>query len=72
MNFMVYPFWVLVRKNWFYTTTEVAHIIELPLSVLDDALVVDTNMSTSYADNIRFRLLKLKNILFGNSSNDNE
>jgi hypothetical protein len=30
----------------------VAHIIELPLSVLDDALVVDTNMSTSYADNI--------------------
>jgi hypothetical protein len=33
-------------------TTEVAHIIELPLSVLDDALVVDTNMSTSYADNI--------------------
>jgi hypothetical protein len=37
----------------------------MPLSVfLDDALVVDTNMSTSYADNISIPAFKIEHIVW--------
>jgi 8-oxo-dGTP pyrophosphatase MutT (NUDIX family) len=62
-NFMVYPFLGISQEELVFTPqpSEVAHIIELPLSVfLDDALVVDTNMSTSYADNITIPAFKIE------------
>jgi hypothetical protein len=42
---MVYPFGISRRIGFIPQPQEVAHIIELPLSVfLDDALVVETNV----------------------------
>jgi 8-oxo-dGTP pyrophosphatase MutT (NUDIX family) len=62
-NFMVYPFLGMSQQELVFTPqpSEVAHIIELPLSVfLDDALVVYTKMSTSYAHNISIPAFKIE------------
>lgn len=62
-NFMVYPFLGISKEELMFTPqlSEVADIIELPLSLfLDDALVVNTNLSTSYADNISIPAFKIE------------
>jgi len=68
-NFMVYPFLGISKEelNFIPQLSEVANIIELPLSLfLDDALVVNTNLSTSYADNISIPAFKIeKHIVWG-------
>lgn len=54
-NFLVYPFLGLAAStpNFKPDTTEVAEIIALPLSVfLDDSIIMNTAMETSYASNI--------------------
>ncbi|SFF15374.1 NUDIX hydrolase [Flavobacterium xueshanense] len=63
-NFMVHPFLGLSKEELVFVPepSEVAEIIELPLSVfLSDAIVVDTNLSTSYADNISIPAFKIEN-----------
>ncbi len=62
-NFMVHPFLGISKEELVFIPqpSEVANIIELPLSVfLDDALVVDTNLTTSYADNISIPAFKIE------------
>lgn len=62
-NFMVHPFLGISKEELVFVPqlSEVANIIELPLSVfLDDALVVDTNLSTSYAENISIPAFKIE------------
>ncbi len=54
-NFMVYPFLGLAvnTPDFKPDITEVAEIIELPLSTfLDDSIIITTAMETSYASNI--------------------
>jgi 8-oxo-dGTP pyrophosphatase MutT (NUDIX family) len=54
-NFMVYPFLGISNEELIFIpdSDEVADIIELPLSVfMDDKIVVNVNISTSYAKNI--------------------
>ena len=63
-NFMVYPFLGISTEELVFVPepSEVAEIIELPLSVfLSDSIVVDTNLSTSYADNINVPAFKIEN-----------
>lgn len=53
-NFMVYPFLGICREEIVFIpdAVEVANIIELPLSdFLSDEIIVNTEMSTSYAEN---------------------
>jgi len=53
-NFMVYPFMGICKEEITFIpdSSEVAKIIELPLSdFLDDTLIVTVNMSTSYGIN---------------------
>ncbi len=55
-NFIVYPFLGLATNtpNFKPDATEVAEIIALPLSVfLDDSIIVNTAIETSYASNIK-------------------
>lgn len=62
-NFMVHPFLGISKEELVFVAqaSEVANIIELPLTVfLDDALVVDTILSTSYADNINIPAFKIE------------
>lgn len=62
-NFMVYPFLGISKQELVFIPepSEVANIIELPLSVfLDDALVVESSLSTSYADNISVPAFKIE------------
>ena len=62
-NFMVYPFLGISKEELVFVPqpSEVAHIIELPLTVfLDEALVVETNLSTSYADDITIPAFKIE------------
>ncbi|RDI50452.1 NUDIX hydrolase [Flavobacterium glaciei] len=62
-NFMVYPFLGISKEELVFVAqaSEVANIIELPLTVfLHDALVVDTILSTSYADNINIPAFKIE------------
>ncbi|MFV8270228.1 NUDIX hydrolase [Flavobacterium sp. GT2N3] len=62
-NFMVYPFLGISKEELVFVPqlSEVANIIELPLALfLDDALVVNTNLSTSYADNISIPAFKIE------------
>ncbi len=62
-NFMVYPFLGISKEELEFVPqpSEVAHIIELPLTVfLDEILVVETNLSTSYADNITIPAFKIE------------
>nr|WP_315166845.1 CoA pyrophosphatase [uncultured Flavobacterium sp.] len=54
-NFMVHPFLGICKEQITFSPdpSEVADIIELPLSVfLSDAIIVDTKLTTSYANNI--------------------
>jgi len=54
-NFMVYPFMGICKEELIFIpeVSEVAAIIELPLSVfLNDDIVISVNISTSYAENI--------------------
>ena len=63
-NFMVDPFLGISKEELVFVPepAEVAEIIELPLSIfLSDAIVVDTNLSTSYADNINIPAFKIEN-----------
>ena len=68
-NFMVHPFLGISKEELVFVPqpSEVANIIELPLSVfLDEALVVDTNLTTSYADNISIPAFKIEeHIIWG-------
>lgn len=62
-NFMVYPFMGVSKNEIIFTpdVTEVAEIIELPLSVfLSDEIIVSTNITTSYANNISIPAFKIK------------
>ena len=62
-NFMVHPFLGISKEELVFLPqpSEVAGIIELPLSTfLSDAIVVDTNLSTSYADNISIPAFKIE------------
>ena len=62
-NFMVHPFLGISKEELVFVLepAEVANIIELPLSTfLDDAIVIDTNLSTSYADNITVPAFKIE------------
>jgi 8-oxo-dGTP pyrophosphatase MutT (NUDIX family) len=63
-NFMVHPFLGVSREELVFVPepSEVANIIELPLSVfLSDAIVVNTILSTSYADNVSIPAFKIEN-----------
>ena len=63
-NFMVHPFLGISIEELVFVPepSEVAEIIELPLSVfLSDGIVVDTNLSTSYANNINVPAFKIEN-----------
>ena len=62
-NFMVHPFLGTSKEELVFLPqpSEVAGIIELPLSTfLSDAIVVDTNLSTSYADSISIPAFKIE------------
>lgn len=62
-NFMVHPFLGISREELHFVPqlSEVADIIELPLAVfLDESLVVQTNLDTSYADNIAVPAFKIE------------
>ncbi|MFV8372768.1 NUDIX hydrolase [Flavobacterium sp. LB2P6] len=71
-NFMVHPFLGISKEELVFVPqpSEVANIIELPLSVfLDEALVVDTNLTTSYADNISIPAFKIEeHIVWGTTA----
>ena len=60
---MVYPFLGISKEELVFIPqpSEVATIIELPLSdFLNKAIVVNVNMSTSYADNISVPAFKIE------------
>ncbi|TDD75603.1 NUDIX hydrolase [Flavobacterium caseinilyticum] len=62
-NFMVHPFLGISKEELVFVPepAEVANIIELPLTTfLDDAIVIATNLSTSYADNITVPAFKIE------------
>ena len=62
-NFMVHPFLGISKEELVFVPepAEVANIIELPLSTfLDDAIVINTNLSTSYAANITVPAFKIE------------
>jgi 8-oxo-dGTP pyrophosphatase MutT (NUDIX family) len=63
-NFMVHPFFGICKEDISFIPdpSEVAEIIELPLSVfLNDAIVVETQMSTSYSNSITIPAFKIEN-----------
>jgi 8-oxo-dGTP pyrophosphatase MutT (NUDIX family) len=62
-NFMVYPFLgICMEELSFYPDpTEVADIIELPLTVfLSDSIIINTEMTTSYAKSIAVPAFKIE------------
>ena len=62
-NFMVHPFLGICKEEPVFIPqpSEVAHIIELPLTTfLNAAIVVDEKLSTSYADNISVPAFKIE------------
>ncbi|AXG75027.1 CoA pyrophosphatase [Flavobacterium arcticum] len=62
-NFLVYPFLGLAvnTPNFKPDIVEVAEIIALPLSeFLDDSIIMDTEMKTSYAPNIKVPGFKIQ------------
>ena len=62
-NFMVHPFMGICKEEITFMPdeNEVAKIIELPLSnFLDDAIIVNVNMSTSYANEIMVPAFKIE------------
>jgi hypothetical protein len=61
-NFMVYPFLGICTEEitFFPDSTEVAGIIELPLTTfLSDSIVVDAKINTSYARSIEVPVFKI-------------
>jgi 8-oxo-dGTP pyrophosphatase MutT (NUDIX family) len=63
-NFIVHPFLALVKEEIHFVPdpTEVAHIIELPLAVfLDESIVVDARLSTSYAEEMIVPAFNIEN-----------
>lgn len=63
-NFVVHPFLGICKEEIYFRPDprEVADIIELPLSVfLDDEIVIETTLSTSYATNITVPAFKIEN-----------
>jgi len=68
-NFLVYPFLGICKEEIFFIPdkSEVAEIIELPLSVfLGDDVIVSVNISTSYASNIMVPAFKIgEHIVWG-------
>jgi 8-oxo-dGTP pyrophosphatase MutT (NUDIX family) len=61
-NFMVYPFLGICRDEiaFFPDPTEVADIIELPLTTfLSDSIVINAEMTTSYAKSIEVPAFKI-------------
>lgn len=63
-NFVVHPFLGICKEEIHFRPDprEVADIIELPLSVfLDDEIVIETILSTSYAANITVPAFKIEN-----------
>ena len=62
-NFMVYPFLGICKEEIIFApdSSEVADIIELPLSVfLADEILVSVNLTTSYAENISVPAFKIE------------
>jgi len=62
-NFMVHPFLGICREEIIFLpdSKEVAKIIELPLSnFLSDEIIVNTTMTTSYAENIIIPAFKIE------------
>lgn len=65
-NFMVYPFLGISTEEIRFEPdpTEVAQVIELPLSdFMDEAIVVQTSMKTSYSESIVIPAFKIENHL---------
>ncbi|OXA86409.1 NUDIX hydrolase [Flavobacterium hercynium] len=63
-NFLVHPFLGFSSEelSFYPDVREVASVIELPLSVfLDDKIIVDTTLSTSYGDNIVVPAFQIEN-----------
>lgn len=63
-NFLVHPFLGIAKEelSFFPDIREVADIIELPLSVfLDDEIIIETTLSTSYANNIQVPAFNIQN-----------
>ncbi|MBC7845183.1 MAG: CoA pyrophosphatase [Flavobacterium sp.] len=62
-NFMVYPFLGICKDEVVFIpdSSEVADIIELPLSVfMTDEILVSVNLTTSYAENIMVPAFKIE------------
>lgn len=62
-NFMVHPFLGISKEELVFIpdSNEVADIIELPLSVfLGDDILVNVNLSTSYAENVEVPAFKIE------------
>ena len=68
-NFMVYPFLGICKEEitFYPDPIEVADIIELPLTVfLSDVIVVDADITTSYANSIAVPVFKIdEHIVWG-------
>jgi 8-oxo-dGTP pyrophosphatase MutT (NUDIX family) len=63
-NFIVYPYMGVCKNEVTFIpdSSEVAEIIELPLTVfLNDEIIVNTKISTSYAENISIPAFKINN-----------
>ncbi|RED26424.1 8-oxo-dGTP pyrophosphatase MutT (NUDIX family) [Flavobacterium cutihirudinis] len=63
-NFLVHPFLGIAKEelSFFPDIREVADIIELPLSVfLDDEIIIEARLSTSYAANILVPAFNIQN-----------
>jgi 8-oxo-dGTP pyrophosphatase MutT (NUDIX family) len=61
-NFLVHPFLGISKEELLFypDSREVADIIELPLSVfLDDGIIIETILTTSYADKITVPAFKI-------------
>ncbi|WP_316635485.1 CoA pyrophosphatase [uncultured Flavobacterium sp.] len=63
-NFLVHPFLGISKEelSFYPDVREVAGIIELPLSVfLDDEIIIEATLSTSYANNISVPAFNIQN-----------
>lgn len=63
-NFLVYPFLGVSKEELLFypDIKEVADIIELPLDVfMDDEIIIDATLSTSYANNILVPAFNIQN-----------
>jgi 8-oxo-dGTP pyrophosphatase MutT (NUDIX family) len=62
-NFLVHPFLGIAKEELLFypDSREVADIIELPLSVfLNDEIIIETPLSTSYAENVLVPAFKIE------------